>query len=238
MKEQTMQKENYAIPIAIIIAGALIGTGLYFTQKNTAQQAVNAPSQQQEAKDTTNKVRTVDASDHFKGNPNATVTIVEYSDFECPFCKRAHETLTKVIADNKDIKWVFRQFPLDSLHPRNARKAAEASECVSKLGGNDAFWKFTDAYFASTLTNDRWNIADELDRLVKIAGVDKTAFDTCYNAEEFKDKVQKDEENAIATGGRGTPWSVVIMKSGKTIPLNGAQPEEAIKQMIEFAKKN
>jgi len=236
---QVAQKESYAIPVAIVIAGAMIGAGLYFASGNQASApSAQVPQQQQQEADTTGQVRAVDASDHFKGNPDAAVTIVEYSDFECPFCARVHETLNQIVKTEKDVKWVFRQFPLDSLHPRNARKAAIASECANKLGGNDAFWKFTDEYFKTTPTNDRWSIDDELERLVAFAGVDKAAFDTCYTSGEFDQHVQDDVDNAVATGGRGTPWSVVIMKSGKTIPLNGAQPAEAIKQIIDFAKEN
>ena len=224
----------YAVPLSIVIAGAFIALAIFLASGST-QNTAQAPEPQ---KDTTSKVRPVTARDHFKGDKNASVTIVEYSDFECPFCKRIHETMNTIIDTEKDVKWVFRHFPLDQLHPRNARKAAVASECVNELGGNDAFWKFTDEYFNTTQTNDRWNIADELPRLVGVAGVDKKAFDTCYASGKYDAYVQADVDNGAATGGRGTPWSVVIMKSGKTVSLNGAQPESAIRQIIDFARKN
>ena len=236
--EQTKQKNNLAIPVSIVIAGAFIALGVYLSGSNGNTAQVPTPGQPQEVVDTTDQVRKVTKDDHIKGNPKAEVTIVEYSDFECPFCKRHHDTMNKIVSERDDVRLVFRQFPLDSLHPKNARKAAVASECVNKLGGNDAFWKFIDEYFRTTPTNDRWNIDDELDRLVKFAGVDKKVFDTCYTSGEFDKHVQDDVDNAIATGGRGTPWNVIITKSGKTMPLNGAQSESTINQLIDIAKKN
>ncbi|MCA9366932.1 thioredoxin domain-containing protein [Candidatus Kaiserbacteria bacterium] len=94
----------------------------------------------------TDAVRPVTAEDHIKGSLDAPIKIVEYSDFDCPFCTRAHETLVEIMAENNDVAWVYRHFPLDSLHP-NARTLATVSECVAKEGGNDAFWSFADGYF-------------------------------------------------------------------------------------------
>jgi protein-disulfide isomerase len=80
--------------------------------------------------------------DHLIGNKDANFILVEYSDFECPFCKRFHPTATKLYKENPDVAWVYRHFPLD-FHP-TAQKSAEASECLAKIGGNEAFWKFND----------------------------------------------------------------------------------------------
>lgn len=91
----------------------------------------------------------VSASDHIRGNPDAEIVIVEYSDFDCPFCARFHSTMNSVMDQyGEEVAWVYRHFPLESLHP-NAPAVAVASECVAELGGNDAFWKFADSYFGS-----------------------------------------------------------------------------------------
>lgn len=89
----------------------------------------------------------VTAKDHIRGDINkAKLVLVEYSDFECPFCTRFHSTMVQVIKDyNGQVAWVYRHYPL-SFHP-TAQPAAEASECVTKVGGNDAFWKFADQAF-------------------------------------------------------------------------------------------
>ncbi len=235
--------KKYITPLAIIF-GCIIIAGAIYMSHNTNTEVLEKKEVKKETKKEkeefkkTDYVRKVDDKDHVKGAKDAKVTIIEYTDFECPYCKKFHNTMKEVLSEESDVKLIFRQFPLDSLHPKNARKAAEASECVDKLGGNEAFWKFANEYFSTTKTNDRWNIDDELEKIVKISGVDKSEFDKCYLNNEFKDKVQKDVDNAIKTGGRGTPWSILITKSGKTIPINGAFSKEKIKQMIEFGRNN
>jgi protein-disulfide isomerase len=87
--------------------------------------------------------------DHARGAANAPVTIIEYSDLDCPFCQRLHPTLLTIMQEYEgEVAWVYRHLPLEQLHP-NAPLLAEASECVAELGGNEAFWKFVDGYFSS-----------------------------------------------------------------------------------------
>lgn len=228
--------KDLSIPLAIVIAGALMAAGFYFS--NSPESAVSKVEEKapvaQESGDTT-KVNPVTEDDHLKGKIGAKVTIVEYSDFECPFCKQFHESLESILADYDDteVAWVFRQFPLEQLHPVKAMAAAMASECVAELGGNDAFWKFTDGYFANTLTNNRTDIETLIPKLVKTTAVDQDAFTTCFESGRHQDAINSDIENAIATGGRGTPWSVVIGPDGKTYPINGALPPASVKQMID-----
>lgn len=82
--------------------------------------------------------------DWLYGDKNASMTIVEYSDIDCPYCKSFHATLQQVVADYKgQINWVYRHFPLTSLHP-NALLKAQATECVGEQGGNDKFWQYLD----------------------------------------------------------------------------------------------
>lgn len=84
--------------------------------------------------------------DHVRGEADARYILIEYSDFECPYCQRFHPTAQQLIDENPDIKWAYRHFPLDSIHP-NARELAKASECAAKAGGNDAFWEFADVLY-------------------------------------------------------------------------------------------
>lgn len=94
------------------------------------------------------EVTPVEAGEHILGNvATAQITIIEYSDFECPFCARFHPILEKIVSEsNGNIAWVYRQFPLVQIH-QHAMERAIASECVAKIKGNDAFWKYGDLLF-------------------------------------------------------------------------------------------
>lgn len=90
----------------------------------------------------------VSEEDHAIGAVDAPITIIEYSDLECPFCQRAHPTIQSLVKENSDVSWVYRHLPLEAIHP-TARPLAEGSECAAELGGNDAFWAFIDKVFES-----------------------------------------------------------------------------------------
>ena len=92
-------------------------------------------------------VREIDNTDYLRGNPDARYIFVEYSDFDCPFCSRFHQTMKEVINARDDVAWVYRHLPLESLHP-NARYVANVAECAGENGDNqNDFWSFADAYF-------------------------------------------------------------------------------------------
>lgn len=94
-------------------------------------------------------VRPVDREDYIRGPADAPLAIIEYSDFECPFCGQFHPTMKQIIAEfPAEVVWIYRHFPLDNIHPQ-ASPAAIASECVGKLAGNEAFWGFADGLFAA-----------------------------------------------------------------------------------------
>jgi len=99
---------------------------------------------------TAEAMRPLDENDHVRGNPDAPITIVEYSDLQCPFCKSHHPTLIKISEEfSGQVKWVYRHFPLTSIHAE-AFPAAVASECAAELGGEEAFWGFIDQVFERT----------------------------------------------------------------------------------------
>ncbi|MEK7510134.1 MAG: thioredoxin domain-containing protein [Patescibacteria group bacterium] len=90
---------------------------------------------------------TVTENDHIRGSFNAPVTLVEFSDFQCPFCARFHPTVQQALQEYGDkVRWVYKHFPLDQIHPQ-ATPAAEASECIAEQKGNEGFWEFADAVF-------------------------------------------------------------------------------------------
>ena len=242
MENTTKNKlTQYLTPLAIVLAGGIIGAALYFggNKVQPAEKLVPAPTQEQ-VRDTTSTVRPVATTDHIKGNPDAPIKIVAYSDFECPFCQRFHNTMNELMEkyeDSGEVAWVFRQFPLEQLHPVKAQAVAVASECANELAGNDGFWKFADRYFELTLTNNRTDTDVVIPQIAKEMGLNTTEFFACTKSGKYNEHIQADIANATETGGRGTPWSILIAPNGKTFPINGAQPLASIEQLINLAKK-
>ena len=184
-------------------------------------------------------LKPISADDHIRGNSDAPIKIVEFSDTECPLCKRFHETMKQVMntyGDTGKVAWVYRHFPLDQLHSK-ARKEAEAIECAGAQGGNGAFWKYADRLYEITESNNRLDLT-ELPKIASFIGIDVSKFNECLVSGTYAKHVADDLANAVATGGRGTPWSIFIAPDGTKLPINGAQPYEAVAQLIETALKN
>ncbi len=228
---------NLGTPIAIVIAGAFIAGALFFNGRASSGTVAAAPQpdQPQAQAGDLEQVKPVAKDDHVLGDPNAQVTIVEYSDTECPFCKQFHGTMHEVIDTygKGQVAWVYRHFPLDQLHSK-ARKEAEATECAGELGGNEKFWAYIDRVFAVTPSNNGLDPA-ELPKIAAYVGLDAAKFNTCISSGKYAQHVAANLEEAVATGGQGTPWSVVIAANGKKYPLSGAQPYENVKALIEKA---
>lgn len=170
-------------------------------------------------------------SDYYKGSFNAPVTIVEFSDTECPFCQRFHDTMNQVMAEYGDqVMWVYKHAPLDSLH-RKARSEAEAAECAGELGGNEGFWRFLDRLFEVTPSNDGLP-ASQLPEIAVEAGLNRQAFESCLASERYAEKVQNQLVEAQRAGLRGTPYSVIIA-GNQQIPINGAYSFEQMRSLID-----
>ena len=231
------------VPGAIVVAGIIVAVAIIFGGGNsgtvgTAQGTPPPQAPPAQPTGSTDNVREVTREDHIKGDINAPVKIVEYSDFECPFCKRFHETMNQVMeeyGDSGQVAWVYRQFPLEQLHPVKAMQESLVSECVAELAGNDAFWQFTDRFFELTPSNNRTDLDTVIPQILGEIGISKTAVDECVASGKFDQHIQDDIANAVETGGRGTPWSVIIGPNGQTFPLNGAQPYASVKQLIDLA---
>lgn len=179
------------------------------------------------------------------GNKNAPITIIEFSDYQCPFCRKFWtETLPQLkttYIDTGKVKLVFRDLPLASLHPM-AQASAEAAECVKEKGGDAAYFKFHDKIFeeqniidsgskTGPVTKTATYTNDDLKKWAKAVGYDVSS---CLDSGKYKSEVAKDSTDAGAAGIQGTP-GFVIMKSGdkEGIPLAGAYPFSAFQQIIE-----
>jgi protein-disulfide isomerase len=157
-----------------------------------------------------------------RGTTSAPVTIVEYSDFHCPFCRRVQPTLTSLLQKYPGkVRLVYKHLPLDGLHPQ-ARRVSEAAWCAAK---QDKFWGFHDAVY-----NDSGNDASDttLTRYATAAGLDAAAFTACLASAETKAAIQRDVEQGEALGLNSTPGFFV---NGREI--RGAQPIEAFESIID-----
>lgn len=226
------------IPVAILVGFGMIAAAIFFSNSGGSAQLAANPD------DTNNRVQETDSGspdavnpvtedDWIRGNPNAPIQIVEYSDFDCPFCKNFHETMNQIMAEygsTGEVAWVYRHFPLAQLHP-NAPQIALASECVGNIGGTEAFWEFSDLVFGERETNAQTNIT-RLEEFAESSGVSAEAFNTCVENQEYTANVEEDYNNAVAVGGRGTPHSVIII-GDQTGVINGAQPYGSVKQIVD-----
>ncbi len=168
--------------------------------------------------------------DHTRGDMKAEIALIEYSDFSCPFCKRFHTTAQQAVNEYKGkVKWVYRHFPLTTLHP-NAFKQAEASECITKYANQDKFWEFADKMAAATEDVN----ADGLKNLAKDLGVDQNKFSTCLDGGEMTKIVDADYQSGISSGVDGTPGNFLMnIKTGEVVALRGAVPYEQLKAEID-----
>ena len=156
-----------------------------------------------------------------RGAADAPVTVVEFSDFECPFCKQTHPTLKQLLERYPGkIRLAYRDFPLDSIHPQ-ARRAAEAARCAQDQG---KFWEYHDLLF----TQSPQLAPEDLRRYAGQVGLDVAKFDGCLATGVHKAAVQRDLDEGNRLGITGTPAFFV---NGRT--LTGAQPIEAFTRLIE-----
>jgi protein-disulfide isomerase len=165
----------------------------------------------------------VEKNDHIRGNKNAKVTIVEFSDIQCPYCSRYHETMREIMQNYpNDVRWVFKHFPLESIHPY-ARKAAEAAECA---GDQNKFWEYTDKLY-----DNQPSLSEEyIQTAAKESELDMNKFTECLNAGKYRAKVDADIAYGKSLGVQGTPGSFI---NGLSVP--GNLPYSSIEPLIQEA---
>lgn len=171
--------------------------------------------------------------EHVRGDlSKAKIVLVEYSDYECPFCNRFHPTMKKVAETYGDkVAWVYRHFPLP-FHPK-AEPSAEIAECVAKVGGNDAFWKFSDAVYEAVANQSSAALEDDaIMKLVTQAGVSVDKVKTCVSSGEMKSVVKAMSDAGSAAGISGTPGTIIIA-GDKYALIPGALPFEQVKTQID-----
>jgi len=234
----TQKKSALTLPSAIVIAGFIIAIAIFATNssRTPSTPSVNPDPQLALLEDTLNKKNSVEVApiterDHIQGSVDAEIIIVEYSDTECPFCKRFHTTLGKVLSTYGDkVAWVYRHFPIESLHSKAPAEAA-ATECAWEQGGNDTFWKYINELYAVTPTNNGLD-PKMLYTIADTVSLDKALFTECVTSGRYASYVQANYEEGQKAGAQGTPYSVIIA-DGKTYPIEGALPFEFMQLLID-----
>ena len=210
------------------------GIQAYIQQQRERQAAAEAARERQQA-EKAKFVRRVDPErDHILGSHDAVVSIIEYSDFECPYCQAFHATPKQMLEQyGGKVNWVYRHFPLP-FHNPVAQTAAEASECVAEMGGNEAFWAFTDALYEPGPIGDEARAAQDQLALVGKLGLDTEAFSTCVESRRFQARVEEDLREGASIGINGTPGSVILNnETGEVRTVFGAVPAHALGAAID-----
>jgi len=179
------------------------------------------------------KIAPVDDEDHIRGDKDAAITIVEYSDFECPFCARFHPTLQGIVDDYAGkVRWIYRDFPL-SFH-EEAENASEAAECAGEQG---KFWEYGDKLVENngSLNEETYNkIATDL-------GLNASQFSACRSSDKFLEEIANDAKEGAAAGVTGTPGSLIYKTDAKgtdtAIVIKGAQSDSTVRAAIDSLLK-
>ncbi len=207
---------------AILIAGVLIAGAILFVNFGPAQ-PIAAPSEQVvEA-----NVAPPGADDYVIGSVSAPIVLIEYSDFQCPFCSMIHPTLKRIVEEsNGEVAWVYRHLPLESIHPE-ALPSALAAECIGEQLGSTGFWAFADDMFANQdgMSDARY------EALAQTLGADVAQYRSCVESQKYLGKIDAQAQDAQLSGGNGTPFTVIVA-GDKQVPISGALPYAQIKAVI------
>lgn len=233
------------ISVAILIAGGVIKIGpktngkVAGVQTNTPVPSVLAQQGPQQPPQPASSKVSVD-DDPVLGNKNAGVTLIEFSDYECPFCKRhfdqVYPSLKKDYIDTGKVKMVFRDYPLP-FHDPMATFEANAANCAKEQGGDSAYFKFHDAIFTKTKSNGNGLTKDEVYQITSDLGLNQANLKTCADSAKYSEEIKKDITDGSSAGVSGTP-SFFIGKSDQSGSITGqiivgAQPYSAFQAVID-----
>lgn len=246
----TIDMQTMMIPLSILLAGFMIAIGLFFGLRNTSGTGNNNTNTNT---DTTNTDGTqvddgsVDElsldDDPYKGDKGkAKVAIVEFTDYECPYCKQHYQnTYSDIIenyVDSGDAIYVVRDFPL-SFHDPMATNEALAAQCVFDQDGNSAYFKFHDLVFTNTTSNGNGLTEAQLKDFADEVGVNMNEFNDCYSGRDFDNEIDNDIAQGSAAGISGTPGFIIglLSEDGKSVVdgtiLAGAYPYADFQNVLD-----
>ena len=211
--------------ILVIIVTALIGIAIYAAsaKNNSTDNNLNTNGVVDQA-----KILSVRSDDLIRGNKDAKITIVEYSDFQCPYCILYHSSLLELIQKDTNVRWVYRHFPL-SFHPY-ARKAAIAAEAAAKQG---KFGEYADKLAANSQSDGTGIKDDDLLKYATDLGLDLNKFKNDLNDKAIAAKIDNSVKDGQALNIQGTPASYIITPNGSITTLSGYLTYDQLKAKID-----
>lgn len=230
-----MDKKNTAIfSLVIVLAAVVIVAGILFSRLQP-----ETYNQEEQEEPVQYSIEPVTNEDHIIGNPNADVILIEYSDLTCAHCREFHPTMKRLIQEygkTGNFAWVYRHFPsVDAVTGEKtiSKTASIAAECINEQVGPTAFWDFIDGVLtklpAGFSENDLRNFAIEL-------GAEEESYDTCLVGGRFEEKIQRNIDDGLEIykydPNFGTPYNIIITKTGTQMEIIGAQPYDLIEQII------
>jgi protein-disulfide isomerase len=168
----------------------------------------------------TKVLATLKPTDHRRGPADAAITVVEYSDLECPFCQKAHPVVKQLLAQNPNVAWVYRHYPLPN--HKGAYPKALLAECVGIKQGNEGFWKVVDGFMGHLDTP----------AVLKSVGLTQSDLTECIADPKTAAIVDADVKEAITAETKGTPNFVIIGSHGEQVPIPGAPKLEILQAIV------
>lgn len=251
----TVDLQPFIMPGAMVLSSIILAGGLIIGTNNIAGSlkggsttTTNTANTNNDtvAQDTTGDTQDVSGStslddDPIQGNRDtAKVALVEFSDYECPFCQRhfqqTYPEIKKNYVDTGKIVLVFRDFPL-SFHEPAASREANSANCVKKLAGDEKYWQMHDYLYTNTASNGAGIEQSRISDYAVQLGVDKSSFDSCVSNAEFADEIAQDTVDGTSAGVQGTPGFIIgVLGADGSVTgevVSGAQPYSVFEQAIE-----
>lgn len=232
-----LSKQTLVLLVLTLGVGYLLGNAFgvsSFTGKSVeATQTIAQPAQQQQQP---SKVKVSTDDDPSAGDKSAKVTVIEFSDFQCPFCRKSYtDTIPQLRTDYVDtgkVLFVYRDFPLSSIHPA-ALPAAIAANCANEQG---KFWEYHNKIFDEQNKQGQGTVQfsnDDLKQWASDIALDTSKFDSCLDSQKYKNEVDKDFQDGVDAGVSGTPTFFIGNSKDGYISVVGAQPYSVISQVID-----
>lgn len=229
-----MNKNNSLIfSLVLVLSGVIIAGGIFLYRINFVD---SLKKDNIVVINEDNKINPVSEDDHILGSPNADVIIIEYSDFECPYCKEFHNMMRLAMESfgpNERLAWVYRHSPRQGESPVSLR-TSKISECVSSQYGESKFWQFTNKVFdkapSSLEENNTYSIVEEL-------GLNSEDIRECVEGEEVMAEIQKDIDDVKYLSSLdnefGTPYNVILTKTSEPFTFSGSIPYVMLEDIIQ-----